>query len=282
MIGSALISVIVPCFNQAQYLNETIECLFAQSIKNWECIIVNDSSPDDTEAIALKLCDRDKRIRYIKKENGGPSSARNKGIGISNGEYILPLDADDKIHPRYMEECINVLINNSAVKLVYAKAIKFGALNEEWKHPEYSYKEMLLNNMIYCSAIFRKKDFLLTDGYDECMRQGFEDWEFWLRFLSPEDRVYRIDEIMFYYRIKESSRTTSITSSIEQDIDSYIYYKHKDKYQAFFGHPLSILRENIQIKRMYRDSASYKIGNKLVHPLRYAQNQISKILNPKQ
>ena len=97
-----LISIIVPCYNQAHFLNEVLQSVLDQSYSNWECIIVNDGSPDNTEEIALVWCTKDKRFRYVKKENGGLSSARNAGITISQGEYILPLDADDKIYPSYL------------------------------------------------------------------------------------------------------------------------------------------------------------------------------------
>lgn len=89
------VSIIVPCYNQALYLEETVESVLAQSYSNWECIIVNDGSPDNTEEVAIALTKRDNRIKYLKKENGGLSSARNAGIKKAIGNYIQLLDADD-------------------------------------------------------------------------------------------------------------------------------------------------------------------------------------------
>ena len=99
-----LISVIVPCYNQAQYLDECLQSVLDQTYTDWECIIVNDGSPDHTEEIAKKWVEKDARFRYLFKENGGLSSARNAGIEIAKGEWILPLDADDKIGNQYLEQ----------------------------------------------------------------------------------------------------------------------------------------------------------------------------------
>src|SRR5688572_19542177 len=93
-----LVSIIVPCYNQAHYLKEAIESVQAQTYQNWECIIVNDGSPDDTEERALELLKKDNRLHYYKKENGCVAAARNFGIANANRQYFLRLDADDKIN----------------------------------------------------------------------------------------------------------------------------------------------------------------------------------------
>jgi glycosyltransferase involved in cell wall biosynthesis len=86
-----LVSVIVPCFNQAQYLGEALQSVLAQTYTNWECIIVDDGSPDNTERVASKFVKLDNRIKYHKKQNGGLADARNYGINKAKGEFILPL-----------------------------------------------------------------------------------------------------------------------------------------------------------------------------------------------
>ena len=93
-----LISVIVPCYNQAQYLDECLQSVLDQTYQNWECIIVNDGSPDHTEEIAKRWLEKDNRFRYIYKDNGGLSSARNAGIREAKGEYLFFLDSDDSLN----------------------------------------------------------------------------------------------------------------------------------------------------------------------------------------
>ena len=88
------VSIIVPCFKQAMYLPETLDSVLLQTYSNWECIIVNDGSPDNTDEVVERYVNQDTRFKYVKQQNRGLSTARNIGIERSRGEYILPLDAD--------------------------------------------------------------------------------------------------------------------------------------------------------------------------------------------
>ena len=116
-----LVSVVIPCYNQAIYLSEALDSLLQQTYQNWEAIVVNDGSPDDTENVALGYVEKDKRIKYLCEENAGPSSARNMGIKYAKGEFILPLDADDLIKPEYIEIAIDTFDKNPSIKLVYCQ-----------------------------------------------------------------------------------------------------------------------------------------------------------------
>ena len=113
-----LVSVVVPCYMQAHFLDETLESVLNQTYSNWECIIVNDGSLDDTKEIAEKWLKTDTRFNYVYKENGGLSSARNLGIKKSNGNYILPLDSDDILHKDYLKTLLPILINNPELGIV--------------------------------------------------------------------------------------------------------------------------------------------------------------------
>ena len=125
-MNNPIISIIVPCYNQAQFLSEALQSLLEQTYTNWECIIVNDGSPDHTEEVAQEWLKKDERFKYIKKENGGLSSARNAGIEIAKGDFILPLDADDKISQDYILLGLKEFEKDSHLKVVYCKAEKFG------------------------------------------------------------------------------------------------------------------------------------------------------------
>ena len=97
-----LVSVIVPCYNQGQFLEDAINSLLSQTHTNWECIIVNDGSNDDTDEVAKKCCSKDRRIKYFKNVNKGVSNARNFAVKKSLADYILSLDADDKLLKNYI------------------------------------------------------------------------------------------------------------------------------------------------------------------------------------
>ena len=225
-----LISVVVPCYNQAQYLDECLQSVLDQTYRNWECIIVNDGSPDHTEEIAKKWVEKDTRFIYLFKENGGLSSARNAGIEISKGEWILPLDADDKIGNQYLELAEKEFEKDYTV--IYCEAEFFGVNNMLWNLPNYSYEKILTGNIIFCSAFFRKKDWVTAQGYDVNLKNGREDWDFWLSILQQNSSVKKLQYIGFQYRRKEISMDTDINKNelTLNKTENYIYRKHLSKY----------------------------------------------------
>jgi len=203
------VSVIVPCYNQACYLTEALQSVLEQTYQDWECIIVNDGSPDDTEAVAKAWCTKDSRFHYLKKENGGLSSARNAGIGISEGEYILPLDADDKIGKEFIKKVLSILQTDRTIMAVNSVVQYFGLENSKIELQGGSMYDFMFQNRSTATALFRKIDFLRIGGYDETFKRGYEDWDFWLRLLKKGGNVVMITEsqpeYLFYYRKKENS-----------------------------------------------------------------------------
>ena len=230
-----IVSIIVPCYNQAQYLDECLNSVLDQTYPNWECIIVNDGSPDNTEEVAKKWTNKDERFKYLYKTNGGLSSARNEGIKNAVGTLILPLDADDKIANIYCELAINALVKNSSLSLIYANSEKFGLVNEIWDLPEFSIEKLATENLIYCSAFFKKEDWERVGGYDENLMQGLEDWEFWIAILKKGGNVIKLKETCFYYRIKETSMITSLKDENKKRIFDYISIKHADFFVQHLG-----------------------------------------------
>lgn len=229
------VSIIVPCYNQAQYLNEALESVIHQTYQNWECIIVNDGSPDNTEEITKKWLQKDLRFKYLKIINSGVSAARNLGILKAKGTYILPLDADDKIALNYIELAIEAFSQNKSLKLVYCKAKKFGDVIGEWSLKPYSIKELARSNMIFCSAVYKKKDWELCGRYDSNMTTGLEDWEFWISLLKGGGEVRCLNTVGFYYRIKETSRQIVFNSSDKSEVLEYMSIKHADFFVKQFG-----------------------------------------------
>lgn len=229
---TSLVSIIVPCYNQAQYLDECLQSVIDQSYQNWECIIVNDGSPDNTEVIASKWVERDTRFKYLYKENGGLSSARNKGIGVANGKYILPLDADDKIASNYIVLAMRSFEEDRYLKVVYSKAEKFGDEEGLWQLPPFSIYDLCRKNLIFCSAFFRREDWKLVGGYDVNMIYGLEDWEFWIAILKNGGKVKCLDEVGFYYRIRANSMARKINQEEISFSECYIVKKHIDFFMS--------------------------------------------------
>ncbi|WP_312321547.1 glycosyltransferase family A protein [Soonwooa sp.] len=233
MTPNQLISIIVPCYNQSQYLDECLQSVLDQTYQNWECIIVNDGSKDDTEEIALKWIVKDNRFKYISKENGGVASARNYGIRKCKGEWILPLDGDDKINIEYLSKAQTFFTKD--IDLIYSNSEFFGEVTGVWNLENYNYFNLLQSNMIFCSAFFRKTSWEKASGYDPKLIYGYEDWEFWISILNENSKVIKLDYLGFYYRRKLESRDILINKDVTKKDKSYnyIYTKHLDKYLQF-------------------------------------------------
>jgi glycosyltransferase involved in cell wall biosynthesis len=212
------VSVIVPCYNQAQYLDECLQSVIAQTYKNWECIIVNDGSPDNTEAVAQEWCKKDHRFIYLKKENGGLSSARNAGLKIAKGDYIQFLDSDDLLHKNKLQKQITHL--NETTDIVICDFFPFDHdsgdfLKIRYMNPfpnEQNYKNDVIIKWetelsIPCHCILFKKELLKQDAqlqFDESL-PNHEDWVFWVKLFYNSKGIHNINEVLVSYRIHNKS-----------------------------------------------------------------------------
>jgi glycosyltransferase involved in cell wall biosynthesis len=232
-INPRLVSVIVPCYNQAPYLAECLESVLAQTYANWECVILDDGSTDNSAEIANVFCKTDPRFRYYSQLNQGAATARNEAIRLAAGTYILPLDGDDKIAPAYLELAVLAMTNNPRAKIVYCKANLFGAKKGTWKLPEYSLSKILKQNVIFCTAMFRKAEFLKTSGYNRNMKHGLEDWDFWLTMLESGGEVLRLPGVHFYYRIRPESRNFSMDEEKYRKMLRQLYKNHSSLFDRY-------------------------------------------------
>lgn len=121
----------------------------------------------------------------------------------------MPLDADDIIEPTYVEKAVKILDNNPNIGIVYCKAKIFGNYDKYWNLKPFNKSDILYENCIFCSALFRKSDFIKIGGYNNNMKYGCEDYDLWLSFIEQGLEVFQINEILFSYRqYDETSRTT--------------------------------------------------------------------------
>ena len=204
------VSIIIPCYNQGKYVADAINSALSQTYKNIEIVVYNDASNDNSSEIIKTFVNKNKNIIFIDNTlNHGVIYARNTAIDTSQGEYILPLDADDTIEPTYVEKAVKVLDENPEIGIVYCKARKFGVKKKYWNLQKFDKSKFIYKNCIFCTALFRKSDFIKAGKYKEYMLYGYEDYDLWLSFIELGMGVYRIDEILFNYRQHlEESRTT--------------------------------------------------------------------------
>lgn len=270
------ISIIVPCYNGARYIRETLDCLQKQTIDDWECVIVNDGSTDNSLEILKEYAAKDSRYKYIDKENEGPSIARNIGIAASSGKYILPLDADDIIAPTYAEKAISYLEEHPNCKLVYCKARFLGDRNDSVQLPVYNFYELPYENSIFCSCIYRRVDFDKTQGYNPNMVFRNEDWDFLLYLLTEKDEVFCIPETLFFYRQHGISRNHNKDEAYAlanlQMIMNHprIYERDKKRTLEWMNPMLEYYKTELE---NLLDSRTYKLGQVLLAPVRWLKRR---------
>ncbi len=279
-----LVSIIVPCYKQAHFLNEALNSVLNQSYTNWECIIVNDGSPDNTEEIAKSWTRADQRFKYFYQENGGLSSARNAGISMSKGELILPLDSDDILHVDYLRKVIPELINdkNLAIVSCYRKFFRDKKSNIvfEDKPKGNCVKNLLFENILMPSSTYRKKYWKEVGGYDENMKNGFEDWEFWLSITKNGNKFKIIEEFLFYYRKSKNSMLTDTLQNHRASVMEYMFKKHRGVYIENYDNTIKYLFFLVKLYRnselKYKFSIEYKIGKIITKPFKVIHKLIAK------
>lgn len=255
------VSVIIPCYNCGQYLNDAIESVKKQTFSDWEIIVIDDGSTDQETINILSTLPCDNRIKLIQQGNNGPAYARNTGISQAKGELILPLDADDTISPYYMEEAVPLFEKNDNLGIVYCRAQKFGKETGEWILPSYSAQNMAFDNVIFVSAFFKKSDWELVGGFPNYAYFGLEDYAFWLRLLRLGREVYKIDKILFNYRIRDISRTVLFLNDNDKVISTYASI-FRDNIDFFYKNAEGIYRYrfNNQYKKYDIINIIYKIS----------------------
>ncbi|GEL12392.1 hypothetical protein SAMN05192550_2257 [Flavobacterium glycines] len=275
-MSNALVSIIVPCYKQAHYLSEALQSVLEQRYSNWECIIVNDGSPDNTEIIAKEWIEKDVRFQYLYKENGGLPSARNKGIQKAKGEFIVALDADDILHPDYLRKLVPVLHTDKNLAIVgcYSKFFidKVANVVHDLKPKGNNYRDLMYQNHLVATSLYRKKCWEEVGGYDESMKKGFEDWEFWLNITKRGWQFQFVEEFLFYYRkAKKSMLVDTINYHAEANME-YIFRKHQDIYCRHFDNTAEVLFYYIKTHRLgkmkLKHSIEYKIGKVIMKPFR--------------
>ena len=177
------VSIIVPCYKLGKYLPEALDSVLAQDYADWECIIVNDGSPDSTAEVADSYCAKDTRFKSLDLENGGVIRARNKGVEASTGDYLLFLDADDILFPDYIGKAVRAMEENPALLVVSGPVEQFGDASGMIEIPPFSKDTMLARNSLHVSSMIRRADFDRAGGFNP------ENVADKLRYLLTNDEV---------------------------------------------------------------------------------------------
>lgn len=268
-----LISVIIACYNDAQYIEQAVISALNQTYSNKEVIVVDDGSDAATKAILKKL--KPRITKLITQENQGQSIARNNGIREAKGEYILNLDSDDFFELSFCEKAIKKFQEDKEIAIVTCQSIRF---NKKGKIDVFiprggTIKDFLFSNSAMGSSMFKRKDWERCGGYEEKLPiLGFEDWEFYIQILKQGGYAYVLDEPLFNYQMRINSTTYRIRD-LKQDKFKQIILKHKELYKDNFENLIENLLERIKREEAEKNKNTkrldFLIGKRILQPLRW-------------
>ena len=249
-----MVSIIIPVYNQEKFLVETLNSVLNQTFSNWECILVNDGSTDNSVAVLQPFLTHDNRFHFINSENRGVSNARNLALQQVKGDYVLFLDGDDLIHPEKIQQVLSNFQKNPDLSIVFNTTSYFQDTIENVLYQMKITPELLDFNSLLLywgekiiipihSAIIKSS---LFDGIEfNTTLTAQEDWLVWLRLFQKNPKVLVLDDVLSYYRKHNSSRTQFF--SVKED-----HFKALEIFEEYFG-------SNIQKKLLLHQVERYYI-----------------------
>ncbi len=266
------ITSIIPCYNDGQYIMEALQSLYNQTLLPEKIIIVDDGSDAPTKKILNAI--NHPLVQVIYQENKGVSAARNRAIDMAQTDYIINLDADDYFEPTFFEKAVAVFHKDQEVVAVssYCRIFKANTTVEIIKPEGGSLKNFIVKNQSRASAMFTKKAWITVGGFDEKMKEGYEDWEFWIAILKLGGTIHVIQEVLSHYRIKKVSRDQNALKKHDFELRNYIFLKHKEVYHERLDFYIGeLLRQNSLLRNSVhkaKKSIDYTIGEIILKPLR--------------
>lgn len=228
MSSSPAVSVVITCYNLGEFLDEAVDSVLAQTFQDFEILIVDDGSTGET---AAKLASYSRpKTRVMRIENSGLPAARNAGIRQTTGEFLCMLDADDALEPSYMEKSVEALRADPSLSFASHWLKTFGDETGEWKPRDCGPAAMFPANPVNGAAMFRRDAWAAVGGFDESMREGLEDWDFWLTLVERGYRGTILPECLFRYR----RRADSMSQAMHRGSYARLYRRLIDKHPATY------------------------------------------------
>ncbi len=272
------VSIIIPTYNSSLFIKRTIESVIDQTFKDWELLIADDCSTDETFKIVEEIAKENNKIKIFKtpKNSGGPALSKNIAMEKAQGEYIAFLDHDDEWLPEKLEKQIEYFKENKDKKiglvscganLINEKGICFSQYNPN--KVKYSFPDILLRNPIYSnSSVMIKREVIdLVGGRDTDMKYS-EDWDMWIRIAKAGYDLCFVNQILFNYHFHSNNVTKAKKDKLIKVRDAeYVFYKHNDLYEKYnylhVGHfRLGVMyfmgREYKKSRKCYKESLRIK------------------------
>jgi len=268
-----LISIIITYYNSSKFIKRALYYAHLQKDVEKEIIVVDDGSDVNNKEALVQY---DHLIdMLITQKNRGQAAARNVGISKATGEFILIWDVDDYFEAEFSREALKILQKKTNVKLVTSYALR----NSDGKEGKLikprggGYQNFLFENAALGSVMFRKIDWEQVEGYDDQIKVGYEDWDFYLRLLYPKGQAFIIPEQLFtYHRHAESTTSLILRERSSFAKRKYIYTKNKTIYQEHYTELMDDLFYRLEREERERyknlERIEYKLGYRILKPLR--------------
>lgn len=229
-----LVSIVIPFHNNEQTLSEAIESAISQRYTHIEVLVVDDLSTDSSCEVVKKFVKQDSRVAMFANDGSGVSAARNSGLKRSKGEFVVFLDADDKLKETYIERALYCYENNSELTIVYSNMERFERETGVQFLDEFVITSFLRQNCIPIFAMVRTEQLKSIGGFDEKLSLC-EDWECWMNLLKIfEGKVFRIEEPQYLYRKRFNSDSVMDRNANNgnefRKAALYVFQKHQDFY----------------------------------------------------
>jgi glycosyltransferase involved in cell wall biosynthesis len=255
------ISIVIPSYNHGPYLVETVGSIEESRTDALHEVIIVDDGSTDPEALEVLARFENSAYTLIRQPNKGLGAARNTGIRRATGEFILPVDSDNRIRRTYLEKAPDVFARNPRVGVVYGDAEYVGERSGRWYVPDFNLARLVDGNFIDACAVFRRRVWEEIGGYDEHMpRMGWEDWDFWLRASMKAWGFVHLNEIAFDYRVRAGSMLTEINRHTAE-MDEYLFSKGE---LAGLGQIRPELRRLLNVE----ESMEFRLGRRLLRAVR--------------
>ena len=277
------ISIITPCYNAEPYIARTIQSVQNQTITDWEMIIIDDGSIDNSVEIVKDIACNDQRIKLFQKENGGSASARNMGLALAQGEFIQFLDADDTIEPTKIERQIT-LMEQELLDVTYSD---YCMVNEDGTHEDKKGHTFNLFKLLIGWGLFGTIPFHAFIYRHEFLRQNKimssseirerEDWDFHIKVFSATTRIQRLKGYCgaHYYRTPTGKTSCGSISKIKVGTLKYLIFKIK--HIKGYKRLLLLLRLSTELIEVFLISLRKYMDIKLVRPLFFNQKENIKL-----
>lgn len=232
------VAVIIPCYNHGAFLAEAVQSARDQTHAPSEITIVDDGSTDaNTQRVVEQLAADG--LCVIRQENHGLSAARNRGVRSTAAPFFVPLDADDRLEPTFIERLLPPLLQDVGLGYCYSGVRFFGALQGAWETPAYDPRRLLVENLSVATAVVRRAAFDEVGGYREDMRGGFEDWDFWIALLAQGFHGQRVDAPLFSYRKHTQGSMLSGAQRLLAELRRRMIAHEPDLFETVLGVDLS-------------------------------------------